>query len=417
MIKAEVLAGRLNVGRPADITVRLTNNGDGTCTNIVFTLRLPPQVPAVRGSRALEAARLAPGESCTAVVRVRPRQAGSWEATSTNFSFRDHRGAAFRVSDFSSPLAVAAAVEDVKVPAPQFDITLSTPVLAHGVWDTLRGSVTNTGPTPISWGRLSLQGPFVMDPTGVSADLGCLQPGESESFAFHVLAREAGREVPVHLSAVCVDGTAQRTENAKKLSVQVGETVTANPDQVRILYLAANPSDAEHLRLAAEVRDIKQTLRLGFERDRFELAEHGALRARDLTQALLDFSPRIVHLSGHGAEDGRFVAETEDGGRRLLSTAGIAALFKEVSDSVECVIVNACYSDDLAQALAEHISYVIGMRSWIGDRSAMDFSVGFYQALVAGRAIEPAFRFGRAAMVAGESNGRGADVPVLFRRL
>ncbi|WP_372669600.1 CHAT domain-containing protein [Amycolatopsis kentuckyensis] len=416
MIEAELLAERLNVGRPADLTVRLTNKGDGPCTNIVFTLRLPPQVPAVRGNRALEASRLAPGESCTAVVRVRPRLIGSWAATSTNFSFRDHRGAAFRVSDFSSPLVVAAAVEEVKVPPPEFGISLSTSVLALGEWDTLRGHVTNTGPTPISWGRLSLQGPFELDPHGVDADLGCLQPGERESFAFPVLAREAGREVPVHISAMCVDGLAQRVETTKQLSVQVGKAVGANPDQVRILYLAANPSNSEHLRLAAEVRDIKQTLRLGFERDRFELAEHGAMRARDLTQALLDFSPRIVHLSGHGAEDGRFVAETEDGGQRVLSTNGVAALFAEVSDTVECVIVNACYSESLAQALSEHISYVIGMRSWIGDRSAMEFSVGFYQALVAGRAIEPAYRFGRAAMVAGESSGRGADVPILFRR-
>ncbi|SEF36500.1 CHAT domain-containing protein [Amycolatopsis pretoriensis] len=416
MIRAELLAGELNVGRATDLTLRLTNGGGGTCTNIVFTLRLPPQVPAVRGNRALEASRLAPGESCDAVVRVRPRQAGRWQATSTNFSFRDQHGAAFRVADFSSPLVVAAEVEDVKVPLPRFDITLSTPVLAHGEWDTLRGYVSNTGPTPISWGRLSLQGPLVMDPNGVTADLGYLQPGEQEPFTFHVLAREAGREVPVRITAMCVDGAAQRVETAKNLSVQVGHAATANSGQVRILYLAANPSSFDRLRLAEEVRDIKQTLRYGKQRDRFELAEQGAMRARDLTQALLDFAPRIVHLSGHGAEDGRFVAEAEGGGTRLLSTNGVAALFKEVSDTVECVIVNACYSEDLAQSLSEHISYVIGMRSWIGDQSAMDFSVGFYQALVAGRAIEPAYRIGKAAMVTGNSHGRGGEVPVLFRR-
>ncbi|MBE8520794.1 CHAT domain-containing protein [Amycolatopsis sp. H6(2020)] len=416
MIKAELLAGELNVGRAADLTLRLTNGGAGTCTNIVFTLRLPSQVPAVRGNRALEAPRLAPGESCSAVVRVRPRQAGRWQATSTNFSFRDQHGAAFRVADFSSPLVVAAEVEDVKVPPPRFDIALSTPVLAHGEWDTLRGYVSNTGPTSISWGRLSLQGPFKLAPHGVVAELGHLHPGEREPFAFPVLAQEAGREVPVHITAVCVDGAAQRVETTKKLSVRVGQSATPNSEQVRILYLAANPSATERLRLAEEVRDIKQTLRAGNQRDRFRLADHGALRARDLTQALLDFSPRIVHLSGHGADDGRFVAEADGGGQRLLSTNGVAALFKEVADTVECVIVNACYSEELAQSLSEHISYVIGMRSWIGDQSAMDFSVGFYQALVAGRAIEPAYRWGKAAMVAGESHGRGGDVPVLFRR-
>lgn len=416
MITAELETGELRVGRVAELTLRLTNTGHDVCTNIVFTLRLPPQVPAVRGSKALEVARLAPGESSTAVVRVRPLRAGRWPASSANFSFRDHHGAAFRISDFSSSLSVATDVAEAEVPPPRFDITLSTPVLRHGEWDTLRGYVTNTGRTPISWGRLSLQGPFTVDPNGVVADFGRLQPGEKEAFAFHVLAREAGREVPVHISALCVDGAGQRVETAKKLTVAVGAAAEPGSDQVRILYLSANPTGAEQLRLAAEVRDIKQTLRLGKQRDRFELAEQGAMRARDLTQALLDFAPRIVHLSGHGAEDGRFVAETEDGGHRMLSTAGIAALFAEVSDTVECVIVNACYSESLALALSEHISYVIGMRSWIGDQSAMDFSVAFYQALVAGRSIEPAFRIGRAGMVAGESHGRGGEVPILFRK-
>ncbi|MFJ1762956.1 CHAT domain-containing protein [Amycolatopsis sp. NPDC088138] len=416
MITAQLLAGELTVGKPADLTLRLTNNGDRLCTNIVFTLRLPPQITAVRGNRAVEVARLEPGEGFHTLVRVRPLKVGHWAATSANFSFRDHRGAAFRVSDFNAPLTVAAAEAEVKAPPPKFEIALSTPVLAHGEWDTLRGHVSNTGRTPISWGRLSLQGPFDVDPNGVVADLGCLRPGEQEAFAFHVLAREAGREVPVHVAALCVDEFAQRVETARNLTVQVGHTAKADSGKVRILYLSANPTSADHLRLAAEVRDIKQALRHGAQRDRFELAEHGALRSRDLTQALLDFSPRIVHLSGHGAEDGRFVAETDDGGQSVLSTAGVALLFAEVSDTVECVIVNACYSETLAQALSEHISYVIGMRSWIGDQSAMDFSVAFYMALVAGRAIEPAYRIGKAQMVTGERNGRGGDVPVLFRR-
>ncbi|WP_410584335.1 CHAT domain-containing protein [Amycolatopsis sp. lyj-108] len=415
MITAEVLTGGLNVGRATDLTVRLTNHGAGVCTNIVFTLRLPPQVSAVRGSKELEVGRLAPGESCSGVVRVRPLRAGSWTA-GANFSFRDPRGAACRIPDFSAALVVAPPVEEIKVPPPRFEVALATPVLAHGEWDILRGSLTNIGETPIEWGRVSLRGPFTVDPGGTFVELVSLPPGEQEPFEFPLLAGEAGREVPVHVTAVCTDKAAQRAQISTRFTVQVSQAGKVGSGQIRILYLSANPDSEQRLRLAREVRDIKETLRKSAHRERFELDDHGALQTRDLTQALLDHKPRIVHFSGHGDEDGRFIAENAGGGQQPLPVAGVAALFAEMAGTVECVLVNACHSETMAKALSEHIAYVIGMRSWIGDQSAMDFSVGFYQALGAGLEIEPAYRMARASMMTGDGHGRGGEVPVLFRK-
>ncbi|MBB5851101.1 CHAT domain-containing protein [Amycolatopsis umgeniensis] len=415
MITAEVLAGELNAGRATDLTLLLANNGDRVCTNIVFTLRLPPSFSAVRGSKELKVPSLAPGESRSAVVRVRPLRAGSWTA-GASFSYRDFRGVACRVPDFTAPLLVAPAVEEIKVPPPRFEISLATPVLAHGEWDILRGSLTNIGTQPISWGELTLKGPFALDPNRPFVELGSVPPGAKEPFDCHVLAREAGREVPVHISARCTDKAGQRAEISRRFTVQVSHAEKAGPDQIRILYLSANPDSEQRLRLAREVRDIKETLRKGAHRDRFELDDHGALQPRDLTQALLDHKPRIVHFSGHGDEDGRFLAEDAGGGERPLPVAGVAALFAELNETVECVLVNACYSETMAKALSEHIDYVIGMRTWIGDQSAMDFSVGFYQALAAGLEIEPAYGIARASMMAGDVHGRGGEVPVLFRK-
>ena len=56
--------------------------------------------------------------------------------------------------------------------------------------------------------------------------------------------------------------------------------------------------------------------------------------------------------------------------------------------------MNACYSEIQANAIAQHIKYVIGMNQAIGDKSAIAFAVGFYQALGAGRAIEEAYKLG-----------------------
>jgi hypothetical protein len=69
-------------------------------------------------------------------------------------------------------------------------------------------------------------------------------------------------------------------------------------------------------------------------------------------------------------------------------------LFKQFTDQVECVILNACFSETQAKAIAEHIKYVVGMNQAIGDKAAIAFAIGFYQALGAGRTIEEAFRLG-----------------------
>lgn len=70
------------------------------------------------------------------------------------------------------------------------------------------------------------------------------------------------------------------------------------------------------------------------------------------------------------------------------------ALFEQFADQVECVLLNACYSETQAVAIAEHINYVIGMNQAIGDKAAIVFAMGFYQAIGAGRKIEEAYQLG-----------------------
>jgi hypothetical protein len=42
--------------------------------------------------------------------------------------------------------------------------------------------------------------------------------------------------------------------------------------------------------------------------------------------------------------------------------------------------------------------FVIGMRREINDRASIEFAVGFYDALGAGKSVEEAFQFGRNAI-------------------
>ena len=161
-----------------------------------------------------------------------------------------------------------------------------------------------------------------------------------------------------------------------------------------ILILAANPSNTARLRLDEEVSQIDQGLTRAKQRDQFELKQQWAVTPRTLQRALLDSTPHIVHFSGHGTGEEGLMLEAETGKAQLASTQALADLFELFADRIECVLLNACYSEVQATAIAQHIPYVIGMSQAIGDRAAVEFAIGFYDALAAGRSIEFAYKLG-----------------------
>ncbi len=165
-----------------------------------------------------------------------------------------------------------------------------------------------------------------------------------------------------------------------------------------ILFLAANPKDTTRLRLDQELRDIGEGLRRAQKRDEFQLEQRLAVRPRDIQRAMLDVNPQIIHFSGHGTGDEGLVFEDEIGNAKLVEGEALAGLFKLFADQIRCVLLNGCYSEVQAKAIAQHVNYVIGMSQAIGDQAAVEFAVGFYDALGAGRPIEFAYELGCAAM-------------------
>jgi hypothetical protein len=122
-----------------------------------------------------------------------------------------------------------------------------------------------------------------------------------------------------------------------------------------------------------------------------------ATRIEDLRRGLLDNSPQIVHFSGHAEVDG-IVIQDDQGLSAPVPSHALAELFELCADHVECVVLNACLSDPQAEAISTHIPYVIGMNSSISDDAALEFAMGFYDALGAGKSIQAAFEFGRNAI-------------------
>jgi hypothetical protein len=178
--------------------------------------------------------------------------------------------------------------------------------------------------------------------------------------------------------------------------------INNNPENVEIksndvktiLVLAANPKTTSPLRLDEEVREIDAVLQRASNGKGFNLQVRWAVRVRDVSQALLDFNPQIVHFCGHGGGDDGLALEDETGRLQYVSTAAIAELFELFSQRIECAILNACYSEVQATAISQHIPYVIGMNKAIGDKAAIEFVVGFYRALAAGESIDFAYKLG-----------------------
>ncbi len=167
----------------------------------------------------------------------------------------------------------------------------------------------------------------------------------------------------------------------------------------KILIFSANPKDTTRLRLDKEVWKIKDKLKRAKPKhgDQFAVELATAVRIHDLQQELLEHEPDIVHFCGHGEEEG-ILLEDEQGKAVLVPSDALASLFSLCTEHVECVILNSCHSQAQAEAISQHIPYVIGMKKAVGDEAAVEFAAGFYNALGFGKSIEHAFEFGKTAV-------------------
>lgn len=210
------------------------------------------------------------------------------------------------------------------------------------------------------------------------------------------------------------------------------------PHKTTILLLAANPVDTGALRLSDEVKGIQKAFERAKNRDSFSLQSRWAVTIDDLAHALQEFEdgPLILHFAGHG-EDGAIYLQGEDG-KAVAVTGEALRDFLALFPTIQCVVLNACYSEELADALAAVVPCVIGMAVAVGDALAIDFSVAFYDGvgkstdykrafdLAVGRlklkntldAVRPVYKPGKApppppAPNGGAQGGDGADYPRL----
>ena len=164
----------------------------------------------------------------------------------------------------------------------------------------------------------------------------------------------------------------------------------------KILILTSNPRN--DLKLKREIEDLKKVIKRSQNQSQFEIEFVLEVYPEELQDLLIEHEPRIVHFCGHGTGEQGLVLQNKAGREQIVSTDALSNLFEFFDDKVECVLLNACYSEVQANAIVQHINYAIGMSHEIKDYAAIAFATGFYRWLGYGKSIEESYKFGRNAI-------------------
>ena len=182
----------------------------------------------------------------------------------------------------------------------------------------------------------------------------------------------------------------------------------------RILIVFANPRGTDPLRLSTEDRAVRECVALSRNRDNLLLEFRHAATTHDVRRALLEQNYHLVHFSGHGTGKG-LALENELGEMQIVPQTALAELLSAHSPPLECVILNACYTQEQGNLVSLHVPYTIAIGGPISDPAAIEFVRGFYDAIGAGKDIEFAYQEGcRAVKLVGLKE---ASAPVLLKSL
>ena len=160
----------------------------------------------------------------------------------------------------------------------------------------------------------------------------------------------------------------------------------------RILIFSAEPKDEKRIRVSEEVREIQNAHKNSQYTDTFDVHYCPATQIRDIRKEMLSIRPNIVHFCGHGQGEGGIAFEDDGGNAFYVDSSAFGDFLGNFKDTLECVILNVCYSEVQAVEISKHIRYVICNRTEIQDSFAIKFSSSFYEIFFSTGSYNDAFR-------------------------
>lgn len=229
--------------------------------------------------------------------------------------------------------------------------------------------------------------------TPITTERQSLEKGRYTEWQISVKPLQEGA-FPLLLRVSChFNGKTKDVEVLEKLIV-----INADPRvrRKKIAFIAAGAKSG--LLLGKESNEIWEELLMAQYRDDFTYVKYFEVNNIQFNRALGFEKPSIIHFSGHGCLEGVFLAD-EKGEPKFISKEEVASIFKvlkmDATIHLECVVLNACLSRELAQELFEIGLTVIGTNDKIGDDKAIKFSEFFYRALGKRHTYQQAFEAGR----------------------
>ena len=203
------------------------------------------------------------------------------------------------------------------------------------------------------------------------------------------------------------------------------------PGRLRILAVAASPTDSSPLDVARERTNLEEAWKGQGKKVEIVFLERGGVE--EMRQALLAAPFHILHFMGHGkfeeeSSEGVLFFERCDGTVQPFEGRRLAQLLHDF-ESLRLVVLNACHT---AEAVGAHgpnpfagaasslvmggVPAVVAMSGPVSDRAAVAFSRTFYQRLTAGDPIEAAVTEGRLAIQRADPGDGAWATPALFLR-
>jgi hypothetical protein len=189
----------------------------------------------------------------------------------------------------------------------------------------------------------------------------------------------------------------------------------AGVDGPLLLFLSANPDPASPLNVEKEQNRITKVRDGSKHQSKVRIESLPDLDLPAFAKSLRLHAPTILHFSGHGEADGSLVMRDENGTSQEMSPKGVAKLVALQKSTIRLVVLNACFSSELADLLVADIDCVIGMTDEVSDDAAILFAQTFYSALFDGETVESAFATSSA--VVGARYQDESDIPSLKTRV
>lgn len=181
----------------------------------------------------------------------------------------------------------------------------------------------------------------------------------------------------------------------------------------KILLFWSSPTDRDNLRLVEEENLIADFINKT-DSDEFEFNSRGGAKVADFWDMVMKQEPKLVHISGHGTENNEVCFEDNEGYEEKIDIHNIIDYLNDF-ESLECLILNACYSSKNIDEDRIKFNYLIGMNKEIPNDTAHLFSNSFYSALLKNKGVRNAFKLalGRIKL----SHREESKIPKLFEKV